>query len=425
MSGIPAGTGPANAPGFSGSARLMICIVLLSLINAAFWAPSLASVIAGMLSASPPADFANRDFANYWISGRLALGGGLEALATQPAHQAALEASFGLAQMEPRAWSYPPHFLLVTWPLGLMSYPAAYALFMALTGGWFGWAVWCCAREAAGENARRVYAAAMVLLGPFIVLQVFAGQNGFFFGAAMLQALLWRRSRPMAAGFMLAILTMKPQLGLLLPFLLLFERRFATIVWAVLFTGLMVGLSVLCFGLAPWTAFFASTLPYQQYVAAHWSGQFLYMMPTWFAALRAAGAGHEVALAAHIGLAATFVLAGLAAMTRCPDDVARSRLIIAATFVLTPYAFNYDLGALLALAGLQLAARRSPEASGWTAALAGGLVMALPLWTPLLGRPDLLLLLPPLVLTGLLLHWAWPGLAAFRTALVTRAASVS
>lgn len=424
MTGKPADISRVQMRGLGGTSRLMVCIGLLCLMNAAFWLPSLVDVVTGLFSAAPAADFANRDFANYWLSGRLAVSGDVAALAAQPAHQAALESAFGLSGMEPRSWSYPPHLLLLTWPLGLVSYPVAYAAFMAVTGGWFAWAVWVCARDLAGENRRAVFAAAMGLLAPFICLQIFAGQNGFLFGAAMLQALNWRKSRPVAAGLMFAVLTMKPQLGLLLPFFLVLERRVAVIGWTTVFTALLTGLSAWIFGLAPWTAFFETTLPYQQHVAAHWSGQFLYMMPTWFAALRATGVGHETALVVHLWLALPLVLVGLAAMTRARDDVSRSRLLLAATFVLTPYAFNYDLGALLAFAALQLAVLARTGRCGWSTALAGGLVMALPLWTPLLGRPDLLLMLPPMVLSGLLLGWAWPGLATFARPLATKAASV-
>lgn len=422
---IPAATLAAPPAGFSGAAKVFVCLVLLSLANVAFWVPSLAGVIEGFFAGAPLPAFANRDFANYWLSGRLALGGDLSLLAEQATHQAALEAAFGMPGMEPRAWSYPPHMLLVTWPLGFLSYPAAYGLFMAVTGGWFTWTVRAWSHRMAGPNSRTVFPIALGLLVPFFVLQVLAGQNGFFFGAVMLQALYWRKTRPMAAGLMLAVLTMKPQLGLLLPLLLLTERRFVTIAWAVAFTGGLIGLSAAIFGVAAWIAFFEVTLPYQQYVAAHWTGQFLHMMPTWFAAFRAAGLAQESALALHACLAAPLVLACLYAMVRSKDEETRSRLLLAGTFVLTPYAFNYDLGALLVMVAVPVAARAAREGIDWILAFAAGLVLALPLWTPLLGRGDAILVLPPLVISGLLLFWSAPVFRTFPAALFTKSAPVS
>ncbi len=424
-SGHPAETAAIAQRIYGNAARLFLCVFLFSMVNAGFWAPALTDVIGGLFDGQVPADFANRDFANYWLSGRLALSGDLAALGAQSDHQAALEAAFGLSDLEPRNWSYPPHFLLLTWPLGWLSYPAAYAVFMTVTGGWFIWAVWAFVHRSVPGDTRAVFVVTIVLLIPFFCLQFLAGQNGFLFGAAMLQGLFWRKSRPIAAGLMFSVLTMKPQLGLLLPVLLLAERRFAAIVWTVVFTGVLTGLSAWVFGFSAWMSFVHITMPYQQYVATHWGGLFLHMMPTWFAAFRAAGMEYGSALALHACVGLALVLAALHAISRAPDEMARSRLLLAATFVLTPYAFNYDLGALLALAGLELARRTEWQSARWTAALGGGLVMALPLWTPLLGRPDPVLILPPLVLSGLLLFWTASGGGAIRWPLFTKAGSVS
>lgn len=383
----------------AGQGRLLGLMLLLCAANAAFWLPQLVQVLTGLAGSDPQPAFANRDMANYWLAGKLALAGDVTPLFRQETHQAALEAAFGLQGMEIRNWSYPPPFLFVVLPLGLMPYPAAYAVFLLATGGWFLWTVRSLVRNRDGDGSGSGFGLVAALLLPFLVLQVIAGQNGFFFGAAFLQALLWRGSRPMAAGLMIALLTLKPQLGILVPVLLLAERRFAAIIWAAIFAALLAGLSLLVFGPGIWRAFFADTLPYQRLVASHWEGLFLTMMPTWFAALRALGISADLALALHLALTLPLGLAALAALWRAPDDWTRARLVLAATFVLTPYAFNYDLGALLAMIAASLAAGRRTD--GWTAA-GGALVMALPLWTPLAGRPDVLLVTPPLVMSGLL-----------------------
>jgi hypothetical protein len=93
--------------------------------------------------------------------------------------------------------------------------------------------------------------------------------------------------------------------------------------------------------------------------------------------------------------------------------------------VLTPYAFNYDLGALLVMVAVPVAARAAREGIDWILAFAAGLVLALPLWTPLLGRGDAILVLPPLVISGLLLFWSAPVFRTFPAALFTKSAPVS
>lgn len=404
-------------PVWTRAPRLLACTALLCAVNAAFWLPQLAAVLQGLLTGEVLPGFANRDFANYWLSGRLALAGDLSPLFRQETHQAALEAVFGIGALETRNWSYPPHLLLFTWPLGLMPYAMAYGLFMLATGTWFLMAVRSALADFGGEAGRGAFGLVLLLLLPFIALQTLAGQNGFFFGAALLQALVWRRSRPIAVGFLIALLTMKPQLGLLVPALLMIERRWAVIGWTAAFTGTLVALSALVYGPAPWTAFFEETLPYQRFVTAHWEGLFLYMMPTGFGALRAAGLPHGAALAVHGLIAAPLVAACLAAMWRTRDEALRARLLLAGTFVLTPYAFSYDLGALLAAAAIWLAAG---QRDSWPRAIGGGLIMALPLWTPLIGRPEVLMLLPALAVAGLLAVWAWPEASALWTGFAKR-----
>lgn len=401
--------------------RLLLAMLLLCALNASFWGPQLAAVLEGLIRGEASPAFANRDLANYWLSGRLALSGDLAPLYNQHAYQDALEVAFGLEGMEIRNWSYPPHFLLITWPLGWMPYPLAYAAFLIATGAWFLFAVRSVLQsfdEAAGKTA---FALVAVLLLPFILLQVLAGQNGFFFGAAMLQALIWRQRRPVAAAFMIALLTMKPQLGLLIPFLLVAERRWALMGWAAGMTAGLVALSGLIFGPEAWRGFFSETLPYQQFVASSWVGLFLYMMPTWFAALRASGIPYESALLVHGALVLPMIALCLAGIWLAKDEVSRMRLLLAGTFVLTPYAFNYDLGALLAVAAIWCL--YDPDRD-WPGVLLGAGVLALPLWTPLTGRPDLLLMLPPVVLSGLLLAWVVPVIAPHASRLANRAGLV-
>lgn len=388
--------------------RLLVCVALLCAMNATFWVPQLAVVAQGLLGGDVLPAFANRDFANYWLSGRLALGGDLSPLYQQETHQAALEAAFRLEALETRSWSYPPHLLLFTWPLGLAPYSLAYGLFMLATAAWFLFAVRSTLSKLGDTASRGAFPLVAVLLAPFLCLQLIAGQNGFFFGAAMLQALVWRGARPMAAAAMIALLTMKPQLGLLVPALLLIERRYAVVGWAAVMSAALVGLSALIFGWEPWHAFFGETLPYQRFVTAHWDGLFLYMMPSWFASLRAAGVAYETALLAHGVIVLPLVAACLAAMWKTSDGGARTRLLLAGTFVATPYGFNYDLGALLAVAAVWIVAQKTDSC---TRAIGGGLILALPLWTPLIGRPEAMLMLPALAMSGLLVVWCLPVLA--------------
>lgn len=104
--------------GFTGKA-----ILILTLLNMGFWFPWFFQTLSGLLSAKLELSFANRDFVNYWLAGRLILSGDVSTLFSQATHQAALELATGLQGMEIRNWSYPPHFLLLLGWLGWLPYP--------------------------------------------------------------------------------------------------------------------------------------------------------------------------------------------------------------------------------------------------------------------------------------------------------------
>jgi alpha-1,2-mannosyltransferase len=71
-----------------------------------------------------------RDFANTWVGGELALTGAPQTRFGVDAYNALLAEKFG-ERYPLHIWSYPPHFLLFTWPLSLMPYLTAYVVYCA------------------------------------------------------------------------------------------------------------------------------------------------------------------------------------------------------------------------------------------------------------------------------------------------------
>ena len=375
--------------------RAAVLMLVLALAGMSFWLPQLKAVLSGLLTGDPDPVFINRDFANYWLSGRQALAGDIEPLFFKDQYQELLEQTFAQGAMETRNWSYPPHFLLLTAPMGFFSYRAAYLLFECLSLALFVWACFVTwlqwhqsSENVAGPSGPPTsFPAAILFLSCFVVAQFYIGQNGFLFGGLFLLALAWRQTKPIACGLVLALLTMKPQLGILFPFLLLAERNFGAIFWAVAFTLLLFALSVAAFGFESWELFISETLSYQQRVMREWSGVFLYMMPTFFAALRATGLTASTALLVHLMIALPVLILTLWLFfsTRAAR-FENSVLLAGATFVITPYAFFYDAGPLYFLAVLSLL--QSGQQSGARRRLWAPLLLALlaaqPLWLPAL-----------------------------------------
>ena len=296
----------------------------------------------------------DRDFANYWVGGKLVLNGGYALLFDPAAYYVYLQALFGV-DYQIHAWSYPPHFLPLVAPLGLMEYRPALTVFLLVTLALFVWAAWEFMRRYATTVSRPLV---VLAIAGFVFMQIEATQNGFLTGALLLATFAFMRERPAVAGFALALLTIKPQLGFLIPLLALLDRNWKLFGWATGFTLLLVGASVALFGVDVWRLYFSQIIPYQNFVMTDWSGIFLRMMPSAFGSMRTLGYTPATAFAvqAVISVIAFAVLLRLLFMLR--DPLERAFAILAGTLLITPYAFNYDMGAVSVVAAcLALRAR--------------------------------------------------------------------
>jgi hypothetical protein len=198
----------------------------------------------------------------------------------------------------------------------------------------------------------------LAALLPVIVVNIASTQNGFLTGALLLGFLAWRSDRPASAGLCLALLTIKPQLGVLVPFMLLFERNWLAIGWAVFFTALLLAISVAVFGIGDWLAYVNVVMFFQHDVMLEWRGAMLLMMPTVLSGLRLLGMEPETARTWQIAFSFAclpVVLYGLWRLRGPSNQMAGALMLTGGTFLVTPYSFNYDMGALAAVAAIALA----------------------------------------------------------------------
>lgn len=317
-------------------------------------------------------DFADKDFANYWTAGKLILAGRTADLFGPHAiYFAHLTKAFG-PDFPWHNWSYPPHYLLLVWPLGLFGYKTAMMLFLAVTGAFFVWA----ARPFGGRDNSLVWIAII----PFVAHNLWVAQNGFLFAGCALAALALRDSRPLLAGVFLGLLTIKPQLGVFFPFLLLAERRWLVIASAAVTTIFLVGLSAAIFGVDAWRGYLAEVIPYQTFVMRELQGTFLAMLTSIYGMLRNWGISADTALALHVVVAIPAAVITIAAFFLGRSDRDRSVLLLVATFVVTPYALTYDLGLLTGALAL-LANSRIGQSSRT------GLLIALAMLLPVIMMP--------------------------------------
>jgi alpha-1,2-mannosyltransferase len=274
-----------------------------------------------------------RDFLNFWMGGRSVFGDGPAALFDFRAYNAALRDLLGAGYPE-HFWSYPPHLLLFIWPFGLMPYLPAYIAWCACGIALY---LWACSRAI----PRR--AMLFLAVAPGVAVCVFFGQNGFYTAALLVGGLLCLDRRPVLAGVLFGILTVKPQLGLLLPVVLLLERRWTTIAAAAVTAAVLVAATAMAFGWNVWIEFWQKVVPQQQWLTVHGGNLLFAMVSSVFYGARLV----------HLPLAVAWALQGMAAVAalaavvwtywRRRDPALSIALLVTATFLATPYILNYDM----------------------------------------------------------------------------------
>ncbi len=101
--------------------------------------------------------FIGRDFVNMWMGAHAALSVHLHAIFDFPSYSRALHALF--PRLPEHNWSYPPSVLLFVWPLGLLPYFTALAVWSLL-----GLLVWALA--AYRWSGERIELAFLLLAAP-------------------------------------------------------------------------------------------------------------------------------------------------------------------------------------------------------------------------------------------------------------------
>ncbi|WP_136645414.1 glycosyltransferase family 87 protein [Tabrizicola sp. YIM 78059] len=182
------------------------------------------------------------DFKVFWAAAQLALSGdGLAAFDQDQLN--ALHATKTDARMP---WLYPPGYLLLIAPLGAFSFAHALILSTALS--------LICMALAFRPFVAGVPPLWMALtFAPAFLPALMIGQNSLFWMAGLLAALAaLRAQRWVLAGICIGCLTLKPQLGLMIPFALLGAGAWRSIVAAAVTAALVAGLPTLVYGTGYW-----------------------------------------------------------------------------------------------------------------------------------------------------------------------------
>lgn len=288
-----------------------------------------------------------RDFLNFWMAGRAAWGADPARFYDLAAYQTEVAKVTGAGYLG-QVWSYPPSVMLLAAPFGLLPYLPALLLWTLI-----GPLVFFLALRQWTKDPRIHIA---LLLCPAAVFGLISGQFAYFASALILMVLRWRNERPWLAGALLGLLTIKPQLGLFFPVMLLASRDWKVIAAAIISTVVIILLSIVIWGPQLWIAYLSEGVATQSRVLTDPQAIAAPFMPTVFMNLRSAGV--SVTLAGVAQAAAALIAAGLIVHKFWKSPPARdwnsNCLFLACALFGTPYVLSYDTLPLTAAAMLAM-----------------------------------------------------------------------
>lgn len=345
------------------------------------------------------------DFAAFWAAAKLAVAGVPMAAFDPDALRAAQDLPPGASRGD-LLWLYPPSWHAAILPLGLLPFSAAYLLFSAITLAAFAAAARPLAAPLPGGLA-------LVLAGPSVIIALVLGNNSLIWTAGLIAALgALDRGRAVAAGLIVALLTVKPQLGILIPVALLAGGQWRAIFWACAGTLAVVAASTALMGTAYWSQFLHS-MDLMSGLMQTDIVRFDRMM-TWYALSRLAGAGHALAFPLQLAVTLACALAVAWIWRRPGPTDLKAAALCAAIPLATPYAYHYEL--TLALAAAMFLARDGVGAAP------GGRLLLLLLWSGPLLSLIFMGAVPPATYAAPLLT-ATLGLCLWRASATVRSAT--
>lgn len=282
------------------------------------------------------------DFVNFWSAGRLAL----EDLVTQgydPASYKALLATWFAPATVFTNLSYPPSLLPWLAPFALLPFSVAYVLWALMGAAAFIWAAlghWPTRRDAP--------LVAVLLFAPVVVSNVIFGQIALIMGALFIGALRVLPTRPILAGVLFGLLTLKPQIAVLLPLFLIALGAWRTLAAMTATALALVLVSMALFGIEPWQAYLTDTAQLQWSYILAMDDFYAIHMTTPYAALWSLGTPTEFALAGQWLVSAAIVVATVIVTQSQAELPLKAVVLTLGSLMVVPYALAHDLAVPLA-----------------------------------------------------------------------------
>ncbi len=328
------------------------------------------------------------DFSNVYTAGQM-VWDGRDAVAYVPVEQEKVQqVLFNDPEVPFYAWHYPPFFLILAAGLALLPYTLSWLTWMAATLPLYVLAM----RRIIDDKTALIAALGF----PAVAVNFLHGQNGFLTAALIGGAMLCLRSKPIAAGVLIALLAYKPQFGVLIPIALLAGGYYRTFAAAAVTLIAMCGLATLIFGTDIWLGFYESR-HFSQNVILEAGSTGWHKIQSVFSAVRMWGGSISQAYTVQATLA-LFLAVSTAWIWRSKTSMdLKAASLITGSLLLTPYMLDYDM---VALAPALLFVTRYGLKTGFLPY--ERLLLAVIWMSPILTRPAIEYLAMPIGLVSML-----------------------
>jgi len=246
---------------------------------------------------------------------------------------------------------YPPTLLLATWWLTWFGFAAAQTIWTVLGAAALTASAWWFFGPA------RRFAVLALLACPAALIAGATGETAFFTTALLLGGFAAMPARPVLAGAAFGLLTLKPQLGFLVPFALLGLGAWRTIISAAIVALVLVALSCVVFPAPLWLVW-AHTLPAYQadyFAAVHQLNLNIIVTPAANAVVL--GAPPQAAWAVQAIISVVIAAITFVSFRRARYERAVA-LLFTGMFLAVPHAYAYDTLPLTAALALLFDGRR-------------------------------------------------------------------
>ena len=280
------------------------------------------------------------DFTAFWAGAKLALAGDAASAFNVDLLRAAQQLPSDNSTGD-ILWLYPPGWHIIIMPLGLMPFSVAFIVYSSLVLAIFALVFRPLAAPVPGGVA-------LVLAAPAVLAIMNLGNNSLLWIAGLAAAITaMAQGRAVLAGLLIGLLTLKPQLGILIPFALAFGGYWRTVLWSCISAALIALLSTAIMGLDYWRDFFAML----RFVSDLMKTDLVRfdLMMTWYAFARFVGAGHALAFPLQLAFSAVSAAAVAWVWSRptASLDIKAATLFIVIPLA-TPYAYHYEMAHSLA-----------------------------------------------------------------------------